>query len=275
MSPYTFHPARIVERRIEAERIHSFVMQFSDPAIRKAYRFLPGQFNMLYVYGVGEVPMSIVSDPSEPTRIEHTIRIAGRVTGVMAHWKVGDIVGIRGPYGNGWPLDAARGRDVLIVTGGLGCAPVVGVINYIFRRRDQYGTLHILHGVKTPNDLLYRERFDAWRLHPRTKVYLSVDQPDKSWRYRVGVVTNLFGQLIVDPAAVVMMCGPEVMMLYAVRTLRQKGLSEDAMYLSLERHMQCAVGLCGHCQFGPHFVCKDGPVFPYPAVKGWLAVSGV
>ncbi len=275
MNPYVFHPARIIESGIEAEGIHTFVMQFVDPEIRKAYRFQPGQFNMLYVYGVGEVPISIVSDPSEPARIEHTIRIAGRVTSVMAHWKVGDVVGVRGPYGNGWPLEAARGRDVVIVTGGLGCAPVVGVINYIFRRRDAYGTLHILHGVKTPNDFLYRDRFDAWRMHPRTKVYLTVDQPDKSWRYRVGVVSNLFDQLIVDPSAIVMMCGPEVMMLHAVRSLRQKGLSEEAMYLSLERHMQCAVGLCGHCQFGPHFVCKDGPVFPYPTVKGRLGGGGI
>ncbi len=275
MTPYAFHAARIIERRIEAEGIYSFVMQFVDPQVRKAYRFAPGQFNMLYAYGVGEVPISIFSDPSEPTRLEHTIRTAGRVTGVMTRWKVGDIVGVRGPYGNGWPMEAARERDVVIVTGGLGCAPVGGVINYIFRRRDQYGTLHIFHGVKTPNDLLYRERFDAWRLHPRTKVYLTADQPDKSWHYRVGVVTNLFDDVVIDPSAIVMMCGPEVMMQHAVRTLRQKGIREDMMYLSMERHMQCAVGLCGHCQLGPQFVCKEGPVFPYTVVKRRLGVSGL
>ncbi len=275
MTPYAFHPARIVDRRIEAEGIVTFVMRFIDPAVRRTYRFRAGQFNMLYAYGIGEVPISIVSDPAEPTRLEHTIRIAGRVTGVMARWKVGDVVGVRGPYGNGWPMDRARGRDVVIVTGGLGCAPVVGVINYIFRRRDEFGALHILHGVKTPNDLLYRERFDAWRLHPRTKVYLTADRPDKSWRYRVGVVTNIFDELVVDPSAIVMMCGPEAMMVHAVRVLRQKGISEDAIYLSLERHMQCAVGLCGHCQLGPLFDCKDGPVFPYPTVKRLFAVSGI
>ena len=174
-------------------------MRLVDPAARRAYRFAPGQFNMIYAYGVGEVPISIVSDPEEPTRLEHTIRLAGRVTTAMAGWRVGDVVGVRGPYGNGWPMEKARGRDVVIVTGGLGCAPVVGVINYIFRRRDQYGTLHILHGVKTPNDLLYRERFDAWRLNPRTKVYLTADHPDKSWRYRVGVVTSLFDELSSTP----------------------------------------------------------------------------
>jgi sulfhydrogenase subunit gamma (sulfur reductase) len=275
VSPYTFAPARIVERRLEAEDIHSFVMRFTDAEVRRAYRFAPGQFNMLYAYGVGEVPISIVSDPTDPTHLEHTIRVVGRVTALMARWQVGDVVGVRGPYGKGWPMEEARGRDVIVVTGGLGCAPVVGVINYIFRRRSQYGTLHILHGVKTPNDLLYRERFDAWRLHPRTKVYLTADQPDKSWRYRVGVVTNLFDELTVNPEAFAMMCGPEAMIRGAVRALEARGLREDAIYVSLERNMQCAVGLCGHCQFGPQFFCKDGPVFPYPVVRRLLGVSGI
>lgn len=275
MTPYTVHPARILARRIEAEGIYTFVMRFVEREVRRAYRFTVGQFNMLYAYGVGEVPISIVSDPAEPVRLEHTIRIAGRVTNVMGQWEVGATVGVRGPYGNGWPLEAARGRDVIIITGGLGCAPVVGVINYIIRRRDEYGTLHILHGVKTPNDLLYRERFDAWRRQPRTRVYLTTDRPDKSWRYRTGVVTTLFDELAVDSSAIVMMCGPEAMMHYAVHILRDRGIPPDAIYLSMERHMQCAVGLCGHCQVGPYFVCKDGPIFPYTAVQHWLGVSGI
>lgn len=275
LTPFRFYAARIVERRVEAEGIYSFVSRFVDPAVRRSFSFRPGQFNMLYAYGVGEVPISIVSDPDDPTRLEHTIRIAGRVTAVMAQWKVGDVIGIRGPYGRGWPLDIARGRDVVIVTGGLGCAPVVGVINYIFRRREEFGTLHILHGVKTPNDLLYRERFDAWRLHPRTRVYLTADQPDKSWHYRVGVVTNLFDELVVSPDAVVMMCGPEAMMRAAVRALRPKGIREEAIFLSLERNMQCGIGICGHCQLGPLFYCKDGPVFPYTRVKALFGVSGL
>ncbi|MCK6556185.1 FAD/NAD(P)-binding protein [Candidatus Binatia bacterium] len=274
-TPFALHAARIVERRLEAEDIHSFVTRFVDPEVRRKFTFAPGQFNMLYAYGVGEVPISIVSDPADPTRLEHTIRIAGRVTAVMTGWQVGDVIGIRGPYGKGWPLDSARGREVVIVTGGLGCAPVVGVINYIFRRREEFGTLHILHGVKTPNDLLYRERFDAWRLHPRTRVYLTADQPDKSWHYRVGVVTNLFDELVVSPTAVAMMCGPEAMMRAAIRSLRRKGIAEEAIFLSLERNMQCAFGLCGHCQLGPLFFCKDGPVFAYPQVKRWFGVSGI
>lgn len=274
MTPYALHAARIVERRVEADGIYSFVMQFVDRELRETYRFVPGQFNMLYAFGVGEVPISIVSDPADPQHIEHTIRIAGHVTTVMGAWKVGDIVGVRGPYGSAWPLEAARGRDVVVITGGLGCAPVVGVLKYIFRRRDEYGTVHILHGVKTPNDVLYRERFEAWRQQPRTQVHLTVDQPDKSWRYHVGVVTELFAQLELERPAVVMMCGPEPMMHAAARALLQKGVAEESIFVSLERHMKCAVGLCGHCQMGPWFVCKDGPVFAYPTIKHRLGVNG-
>ena len=275
MTPYAFHPARIVGHRVEAEHIHTFTMRFTDARMRRAYRFAAGQFNMLYAYGVGEVPISIVSDPDQPSVLEHTISAVGRVTSVMARWKVGDVAGIRGPYGRGWPMEAARGHDVVVVTGGLGCAPAVGVVDYIFRRRDDYGTLHILHGVKTPRDLLYRERFDAWRQHPRTKVYLAADRPDATWHHRVGVVTDLFDEVTAEPSAVVMMCGPEVMMRYAVRALREKGICEDNVYLSMERHMQCAIGLCGHCQFGPHFVCKDGPVFQYAAVKRLFGIDNL
>jgi sulfhydrogenase subunit gamma (sulfur reductase) len=275
MTPYAIRPARVTARRIETEGIYTFTMQFVDRELRRTYRFNAGQFNMLYAFGVGEVPISIVSDPAEPEVLEHTIRVAGRVTSVMTGWKVGETVGVRGPYGRGWPVEAARGRDVVVITGGLGCAPVVGLINYIFRRRDEFGELHILHGVKTPNDLLYRERFDQWRRAPRTKVYLTTDQPDKSWRYRIGVVTELFDELAVPTSAIVMMCGPEVMMRFAAHSLRHKGIDDDSIYLSMERRMECAVGLCGHCQYREQFVCKDGPVFSYRIVKELFGQSGL
>jgi NAD(P)H-flavin reductase len=275
VTPYAIYTARITARRTETAGIYTFTMRLVDDDVRRAYSFKAGQFNMLYAFGVGEVPISIVSDPDDPVNLEHTIRIAGRVTGAMAGWKVGDVVGVRGPYGNGWPVEAARGRDVVIITGGLGCAPVVGLINYIFRRRDQYGELHILHGVKTPNDLLYRERFDEWRRAPRTKVYLTTDQPDKSWHYKIGVVTELFDELTVPPSSIVMMCGPEVMMRFAAHALRQKGVGDEAIYLSMERRMECAVGLCGHCQYREHFVCKDGPVFSYRTVRELFGRSSI
>jgi NAD(P)H-flavin reductase len=173
-------------------------------------------------------------------------------------------------------LEGIRGKDIVIVTGGLGCAPVVGAIEYIFRRRNQYGAVTILHGVKTPHDLLFRERFDAWRRHPDTQVLLTSDQPDKTWRYHVGVVTELFEQVAVDPArTVVLMCGPEIMMRLGVPILMQRGIPATAIYASLERHMECGIGLCGRCQMGPYFLCKDGPVMSYDQAAPWLGKVGV
>jgi sulfhydrogenase subunit gamma (sulfur reductase) len=275
VSPYAINSARVIARRTETEGIYTFTLELLDPRLRREYRFKAGQFNMLYAFGIGEVPISIASDPSTPEELEHTIRVAGRVTRVMAGWKVGDVVGIRGPYGNGWPVEIARGRDIVIVTGGLGCAPVVGLINYIFRRRDDFGYLHILHGIKTPHDLLYRERFDEWRRQPRTRVYLTADHPDKSWHYRIGVVTELFDEVHPARNAVVMMCGPEIMMRLAAHALNAKGIGDDAIYLSLERRMECAIGSCGHCQFREHFVCKNGPVFTYQEVRELFRRSGI
>lgn len=276
LNPYQLQPAEIVARVPEAERIHTFRLRLTDPEARRAYRFAPGQFNMVYAFGVGEVAISIVSDPDEPERLDHTIRIVGRVTGALERLQPGDTVGIRGPFGRGWPLEAARGRDVIIVTGGLGCAPVAGAIEYVFRRRDRYGAVKILHGVKKPADLLFRDRFEAWRRHPDTEVYLASDQPDRAWRYHVGVVTELFEQVTLDPArSVVLMCGPEVMMRIGMQTLARRGVPRSAMYLSLERHMECGIGLCGHCQLGPYFVCTDGPVMGGDRVTPFLGLSGV
>ena len=275
-NPYLIQSATIVEKIREAEDIDTYRLRFVDEQVRRTYRFAAGQFNMVYLFGVGEVAISIVSDPDDPDSLDHTIRAVGRVTKAIARLQPGDELGIRGPFGQGWPLDDAQGKDVVIVTGGLGCAPVVGAIEYIFRRRSQYGTVKILHGVKTPHDLLYRERFDVWRRHPDTEVLLTSDQPDKTWHYHVGVVTELFEQVAVDPArTMVLMCGPEIMMRLGVPILMQRGIPATAIYASLERHMECGIGLCGHCQLGPYFLCKDGPVMRYDRVSPWLGRVGV
>ena len=275
-NPYLIQSATIVEKIREAEDIDTYRLRFVDEQVRRTYRFAAGQFNMVYLFGVGEVAISIVSDPDDPDSLDHTIRAVGRVTKAIARLQPGDELGIRGPFGQGWPLDGALGKDVVIVTGGLGCAPVVGAIEYIFRRRNQYGAVKILHGVKTPHDLLYRERFDAWRRQPDTEVLLTSDQPDKTWHYHVGVVTELFEQVAVDPArTIVLMCGPEIMMRLGVPILMQRGIPATAIYVSLERHMECGIGLCGHCQLGPYFLCKDGPVMRYDRVAPWLGRVGV
>ena len=275
-NPYLIHQATIAEKIRESDDINTYRLQLMDEQVRRTYRFAAGQFNMVYLFGVGEVAISIVSDPDEPTFLDHTIRAVGRVTKAIADLQSGDVLGIRGPFGQGWPLKEARGRNVVIVTGGLGCAPVVGAIEYIFRRRGDYGPVRIIHGVKTPHDLLYRERFDAWRRVPDTEVLLTSDQPDKAWRHHVGVVTELFECVTIDPTnSVVLMCGPEIMMRLGVPILMRRGIPATAIYLSLERHMECGIGLCGHCQFGPYFLCKDGPVMRYDRVSQWLGGAGV
>lgn len=275
-NPYAIHPATIVEKIREAEDINTYRLEFVDEQMRERYRFEAGQFNMVYLFGVGEVAISIVSDPDESEFLDHTIRAVGRITQAIADLQPGDVLGVRGPFGQGWPLEEARGRDVVIVTGGLGCAPVAGAIEYIFRRRTQYGSVKILHGVKTPHDLLYRERFETWRRFPDTEILLTSDQPDRGWSHHIGVVTELFELVSIDPPkSVVLMCGPEIMMRLGAPIFMRRGIPSTAIYVSLERHMECGIGLCGHCQLGPYFLCKDGPVMRYDRVEPWLGRTGV
>ena len=230
---------------------------------------------MVYAPGVGEVAISISSDPDDED-LEHTIRIVGRTTQVIEAMEPGDVLGLRGPYGRGWPLAEARGRDVLIVTGGLGCAPVSGAIDYVFRRRASYGHVTVLHGVKKSADLVHRARFLDWRRaaghHGAADGRPARPRLARSQRRRDGA---LRGGRVRAGRTVVLMCGPEVMMRYAIRILRARGISDDDLYLSLERNMKCAVGWCGHCQLGPEFVCKDGPIFPVRRLGRFFEVHGL
>lgn len=269
------HEAQILERIQESDTIFTLRLRFTDPAVQAAYRFQPGQFNMVYLYGVGEIPISIVSDPWDEHMLDHTIRRVGRVSQGLGQLKRGDRIGIRGPYGRGWPLAKVEGKDVAVITGGLGCAPVVSVINYIMRRRERYGKVTIIQGVKHSRDLIYRDRYQIWAEAPRTQVLVAANAGEALWPWHVGPVTDLFHSAELDPEnTVAMMCGPEGMMIAGTRLLVQRGLAEENLYLSMERNMHCAVGLCGHCQFGGKFVCKDGPIFSYPEVKDLLGVRG-
>jgi len=230
---------------------------------------------MLYLYGVGEVPISIVSDPQDEHLFDHAIRVVGRVTRGLEQLKAGDRLGVRGPYGRGWPLKLAENRDVMVVTGGLGCAPVVSVINYVIRRRDNFRRLVIMQGVKHSDDLIWRSRYSQWSKLRDTQVLIAANVGATLWPWHVGHVTELFDKVEMDASrAMVMMCGPEGMMQAAVDRLFEHGVPEDSIYLNMERNMHCAVGLCGHCQYGGKFVCQDGPVFSYPEVKGLFDVKG-
>jgi sulfhydrogenase subunit gamma (sulfur reductase) len=273
--PYLPHEAEVIERIEETPNIFTLRLKFTDPQLHERYTFQPGQFNMLYLYGVGEVPISIVSDPEDERLYDHTIRAVGRVTRALARLKPGDRIGVRGPYGRGWPLAEAQGSDIVVLTGGLGCAPVVSVINYVMRRREQFGQVVIMQGVKHSDDLIWRHQYEAWSQAPKTQVLLAASQGGPGWPWATGHVTDLMHQAQFDVNNCrVMMCGPEGMMLAAVKGLLPMGVAESDLWLSMERNMQCAVGHCGHCQHGPRFICKDGPVFSYAEIKEFIGVRG-
>ena len=234
-------------------------------------RFAPGQFSMIYVFAVGELPISISGDPEQFPRLVYTVRSVGPATHALVSRRPGDWVGVRGPFGSAWPLDAARGKDVLIITGGIGLAPLRPAIYQILRNRDDYVRLIVLYGARSPRDLLFRKELSAWARSPDTQVLTTVDYGGVDWRGRVGVVTTLFRHVRLHPnRTVALICGPEIMMRYVITELKQRGVSPDAIFLSMERNMKCAVGFCGHCQYGPHFVCKDGPVFSYQQLRSLL-----
>ena len=260
--------ARIIGKERESETIVTLVLCLTDPVAAEHYRFAPGQFNMLYVKGVGEIPVSIASDPDEPEAISHTIRAVGRVSTRLSELEPGERIGVRGPFGRGWPLEQLGGRDLIIVTGGLGCAPVAPVISYINERRQDFGRLAILHGVKHSGDLIWGGCYADWAAQADTQVLLSADRSEPSWAGTTGPVTRLFEQLTIPPAgAAAMICGPEPMQHACAEWLLANDMSAGEIWLSLERNMQCATGLCGHCQFGEHFICKDGPVFRYDVIR--------
>jgi len=268
--------ATVITRTQESPSIFSLGLRFTDSALNDQYSFQPGQFNMLYVFGIGEVPISIVSDPQQTDELVHTIRNVGRVTQALSTLKPGDRLGIRGPYGRGWPLQAAHQHDVLIVTGGLGCAPSVSIINYIMSRRHQFGRVSIIQGVKHSDDLIWQTRYQEWMQQDNTQVLLAADVAGHGWSWHIGLVTELLPQVELDiTQAIIMLCGPEMMMQATAQQLLSSGANADQIWLSMERNMQCATGLCGHCQYGADFICKDGPVFCYSTIQDRLGRRGI
>jgi NAD(P)H-flavin reductase len=246
--------------------VWTYQVEFADAERQAGYRVAPGQFNMLYLPGVGEVAISVSGGLAPGSAIGHTIRSVGRVTRALEALRPGAMIGMRGPYGSCWPLDQARGRDVVIVAGGLGLAPLRLAIEALLAERANHGRLVLLYGARQPADLLFTAEYDDWRRHG-FELAVTVDHADSAWHGTVGVVPVLLRKLRIDPARTVLLCcGPEIMMRFSVAEARADGLAESAIHVALERNMQCAVGLCGHCQLGPEFVCKDGPVFVYSKV---------
>jgi len=253
-------------QRMKKETHDTFTLEL-EPVDGKP-SFIPGQFNMLYVFGVGEVPISISGNPANSGILVHTIRAVGTVTKAMHRLRRGDMLGVRGPFGSHWPIDEAAGNDVMIVAGGIGLAPLRPVLYHLLLHRHDYGNIVLLYGARTPQDLLYKHELERWRGRFDLEVEVTVDSATGGWRGNVGVVIALIPRAKFDPLhTTAMICGPEMMMRFTVAELRKCGVAEENIYISMERNMKCGVGFCGHCQFGPTFICKDGPVFRYDRIK--------
>lgn len=238
--------------------------------------FAPGQFNMLYRFGVGEVPISISGDAATPEILVHTIRDVGLVSGALTSFDEGDTVGVRGPFGRGWPVGEAKGNDIVFVAGGLGLAPLRPAIYAVLAERSAFGNVSILYGARTPDDLLFETQLHEWRGRFDLHVDVIVDRAEPGWNGQVGVVTKLIDGAAFDgPETTAFVCGPEIMMRFCVQSLAARGVSTGDVYVSMERNMQCALGFCGHCQFGGGFVCKDGPVYPFDEIANIFAIREV
>ncbi len=265
-------PFEAVIKRIKKETRDTFTLtlRVKDRAIRKEYGFTPGQFNMLYVPGIGEAAISICSATWRED-IRHTIRVAGDVTTAISNLKGGDVIGVRGPFGRGWPMEMLKGNDLMIMAGGLGIAPFRSLLRQILREKEEGARYFLLYGAKTPKDIIYRNEFP--RYGEVFEVLLTVDKadPEEYWKGDMGVVTNLLKKInIIPEKTIAFICGPEIMMQSSIKELINMGLSEDSIYISMERHMNCGMGVCGHCMFGPKFICKDGPVFSYTDIIEFL-----
>jgi NAD(P)H-flavin reductase len=258
----------------------TYALKINSREIQRTYTFKPGQFNMLYVPGIGEAPVSISSAPTDHD-LMHTIRIAGDVTTHISRLNAGDVIGVRGPFGSSWPLEEIEDRDLMIIAGGLGIAPLRSVIRHILNsiRRTRSSLKRppiILCGAKTPKDMIFRDEFPRYR--DAFQVFLTVDKadPEEYWRGEVGLITGLLNKVSFNPLnTVVFMCGPEVMMQSMTKEMILRGVPGEKIFISMERNMNCGMGVCGHCMFGPKFVCKDGPVFRFTDIEGFLGVKEI
>jgi len=258
--PMVPEPFRI--ERLKRETEDTFTLELVPVQESTKISFLPGQFNMLYVFGVGEVAISISSDPGRTSCLEHTTRRVGVVTKAMGLLKTGDTIGVRGPFGTHWPVGEEDGRDFVVVAGGIGLAPLRPVLYHLMAQRERYRNIVLLYGARSPEEILYKRELERWRGKFDLEVQVTVDRGASGWRGNVGVVTPLVARAPFNPSnTVALVCGPEIMMRFAAMELQKRGVPPERTYLSMERNMKCALGYCGHCQYGPTFVCRDGPVF--------------
>jgi NAD(P)H-flavin reductase len=274
-NPWMALPAIVDEVVDETPGVATYNVQLQN-GLASQFRFRPGQFNMLYLPGVGEIAISISGDPRDTSRLPHTIRETGVVTSALARLGRTAALGVRGPFGTSWPMNECGGKDVVLVAGGIGLAPLRPAIYELLADRSRYGSLTLVYGARTQDDLLYSRQFDDWTSRG-LKIEVTVDRATRGWQGPIGPVTLPLERLSLPrpSESVLMTCGPEVMMWYVAQTASARGLSDTQIWMSLERTMNCGIGLCGHCQFGPEFICKDGPVFRFDRVVPFLRVQAL
>ncbi len=269
-NPYQPHMARIVRIHKMVEDNHLFTLRFLDDRLAHTFRHQPGQFVMLSVPGTGEMPISISSSPSRPEVLELCVRRLGRVTNALYRLRTNDLVGIRGPYGNGYPVQEMAGNDILLAAGGLGMAPLRSLLWYALDHREMFRNITLMYGAKRPEDMLFRDELTSLVDRTDMNCLLTVDaDPGGTWRNHVGLLPALFGYAQIAPlrtyAAV---CGPPVVYKFILQKLLQLGFPKNRILMSLERRMKCGVGKCGHCSIGYKYTCLHGPIFTY-----WDAIN--
>jgi NAD(P)H-flavin reductase len=261
-------PFRVTRRRRELRDTWTLEL---EPVAGDRLLPAPGQFTMLYAFGIGEVPISVSGGAEGP--LVHTVRAVGAVTQAICASRPGDVLGVRGPFGNAWPVEIAAGSDVVVVAGGIGLAPLRPALYHVLQHRSEYGEVALLYGARTPADLLYRSELQRLRGRFDLQVRVTVDSAERGWQGKVGVVPQLVTAAHFDPeSAVALVCGPEVMIHYSAQALLERGVPADRIYLSMERNMRCGLGHCGHCQLGPTLICRDGPVYRYDEMEHLMAV---
>ncbi len=260
-STYRPVPARVVKIIDETPTVKTFRLRFGRPSDRKAFNFLPGQFGLFSLMGIGEATFSVCSPPRDE-EIEISVRNVGNVTNSMFSLRKGDMIGVRGPYGKGFPVNEIKGKDVVIVAGGIGFPPLASALEYILHRRKDYGKIWVIYGVEKMDDIVYRYKSPRWRKFRDVEIIPTIEVKCREWHGCVGLVTEPLKKLRINPQKTVgLSCGPPVMLKFVAREFSRMGIGSEDIYLSLERMMQCGIGKCGHCSIGDKYVCRDGPVF--------------
>jgi len=268
LAPMTARPFRVVRRRRETSDTWTLEL---EPVAGPPLDVGPGQFTMLYAFGIGEVPISVSGEAGGP--LIHTVRAVGAVSRAICAARPGTVLGVRGPFGNTWPVAAASGSDVVIVAGGIGLAPLRPAVYHLLAHRESYGEVAVLYGSRTPRDLLYTRELERWRGRFDLQVDVTVDRALEGWRGKVGVVPKLIAGARFDAdAAVALVCGPEIMMRFAGEALLEHGVPAKRIHVSMERDMKCGLGYCGHCQLGTTLICRDGPVYRWDEVRPLMEV---